>query len=469
MTEVSLGRFGDKRLAEAGAALLTAMQRQRTLCLHRLAKDRNQAVRFGRFLDNPGVTIEEMAAMAGGRTGERAAGRHVLAIQDTTELHFATHGASKRSFGKGGNGADPGLFLHPVLGVDAERDGIIGLLDCQVINRSGGKVADRHRRSADEKESRRWLHGADIAAERLDAAARITVVADRESDVYDLFARRPASVELLVRSAQDRALADGGLLAARVASWPEQDRHAIAVPPRIQRAEKTAAARVRHQRPARQAMVALRFGAVALKRAQTQAGKTLPESLALWVVDVQEIDPPLGAEPVQWRLLTTHPVTTPVEARQIVAWYKMRWHIEQVFRALKSHGLRIEESQVAEAAGFAKLALVALIAAVRSLQLVLARDGGTGQAISDAGVDAADTPALRTLNARLEGRTEKLKNPYDPSTLAWLAWIVARLGGWSGYRSKGYKPPGPKTMHHGLVRLDGIIEGWRLAECSALV
>jgi len=36
-------------------------------------------------------------------------------------------------------------------------------------------------------------------------------------------------------------------------------------------------------------------------------------------------------------------------------------------------------------------------------------------------VDPADIAALRGLNASLEGRTEKLKNPHDSTTLAWLA------------------------------------------------
>ena len=188
--------------------------------------------------------------------------------------------------------------------------------------------------------------------------------------------------------------------------------------------------------------------------------------MALWVVDVHEIDPPEGQEPVHWRLLTTHAVTTVAEAQQIVAWYRMRWIIEQVFRSLKSHGLRIEDSQMEEAHSFTKLAVVALIAAVRSMQLVLARDGSTEQTITDA-VDPADMPALRSLNASLQGRTDKLKNPHDANCLAWLAWIVARLGGWSGYTSKGYKPPGPKTMHHGLLRLDPILQGWHLAVRSA--
>jgi len=453
MIGAELGRFGDRRLACVGGALLAAMQRKRTLCVHRLAKDRNQAIQFGRFLDNPAVTTQEMLASVGRLSGERAAGRHVLAIEDTTELHFPTHTASKRGFGKGGNGEDLGLFLHPVLAVDAATAGVIGLVDCMVLNRTAGKVSDRRGRSAEEKESRRWLAGAEIAGERLAEAAQITVVADRESDVYDLFARRPPQVHLLCRSAQDRCLVGGEPLSARCDDWAEQDRTTISVPPRGT------------TRPEREAAVALRFGAVVLQRPPTQA-KALPPTVALWVVDVREIDPPHGQEPVHWRLLTTHEVATAAQARQIVAWYRMRWIIEQVFRALKTHGLRIEDSQIDEARCFTKLAVIALIAAVRSMQLVLARSGGTGQAITDA-IDPADMPALRSLNASLEGRTDKLKNPHDNTALAWLAWIVARLGGWSGYTSKGYKPPGPKTMHHGLLQLDPILVGWRLANRSA--
>ena len=137
-----------------------------------------------------------------------------------------------------------------------------------------------------------------------------------------------------------------------------------------------------------------------------------------------------------------------------------------MFRSLKSHCLRIEDSQIEQAVCFTKLAVVALIAAVRSMQLVMARDGSTRQPVTDA-VDAADMAALRCVSVSLEGRTDKLKNPYDPVTLAWFCWIVAQLGGWSGYTSKGYRPAGPKTMHHGLLRLEGILTGWHMANRSA--
>lgn len=450
--EATLGRFGDKRLECVGGALLAAMQRKRTMCVHRLAKDRKQALQFGYFLASPRVSATEMLATAGRHTAARVQGRHVLAIQDTTEVHFPTHQASKRGFGKGGNGVDLGLFLHPTIVVDAGSGGLVGLVDCIVMNRLGGKVTDdHHRREADDKESRRWLQAAAVAGERLEAAAMVTVVGDRESDIYDLFARRPENVHLLCRSAQDRTLADGGLVSERCAAWPEQERQVITVPPRGPRRERLAE-------------VAVRFGQVTLRRPGT-ASPDLPKSVTLRVVDVCETDPPAGQDRVHWRLFTTHAVETLADALQIVAWYRMRWIIEQVFRSLKTHGLRIEDSQVEDARSFTKLAVVALIAAVRAMQLVLARGGATGQSSSDA-VDPADMPALHHLSATLEGRTEKLKNPHDPQSLAWVVWIVARLGGWSAYTSKGYKPPGPKTIHLGLLRLDQILLGWHLANRS---
>ena len=146
----------------------------------------------------------------------------------------------------------------------------------------------------------------------------------------------------------------------------------------------------------------------------------------------------------------------------------MRWTIEQVFRSLKSHCLRIEESQMEEARSFLKPAVIALIAAMRAMQLVLARDGTTWQPLTDA-VDSTERTPLSELNARLEGRTEKLRNSDDPGLLAWHAWIVARLGGWSGYTSRRCKPPGPKTLHPGLIQLEQILRGWHLANCSVLV
>ena len=138
--------------------------------------------------------------------------------------------------------------------------------------------------------------------------------------------------------------------------------------------------------------------------------------------------------------------------------YRLRWRIEEVFRALKSDGLKLEDSQVTEAGRLFKLAALGLVAAARILQLVDARDGSTRPA-TDA-IVAADIPATAAIGATLEGNTARQRNPHAEGGLAWLAWIVARLGGWNC----SYKPPGPKTMARGLDRLLDRIEGFKLAQ-----
>ena len=448
MVQDDLGGFGDARLRRTGARLLAAMREQPTMCLHVLAEDRNEALSFGRFLEHAAVSSAEMLTTAGRLTATRAAGRHVLAIQDTTELNFPEHAASKGGFGTAGNGTDIGLFIHPTIAVDAAGGGVIGLVGAQVINRTAGRVSDRKGRPAEAKESQRWLKAAEEAADVLTAASSVTLVADRESDIYDMFARRPAGVHLLSRSAQDRMLVGGIVLSKTIATWPEQGRVTLSLPELPRRAARTAC-------------LALRFGNVTLRRPDT-ADRNIAANVSLFAIDVAEVAAPAQTVPLHWRLLTTHEVADLAQAQQIVAWYRLRWTIEQVFRTLKSAALDIEKSQVTQVPRFTKLAMVALIAAVRIVQIVHGRDGTTNQPISDA-IDPAMTPALAAINEKLQGKTSKLKNPHAPASLAWLSWIVARLGGWSGYTSKGYKPPGPKTIARGLTRLDGFIEGWQMA------
>ena len=443
--ELSLGEFGDIRRARVGRDFLAALVGGQTTCLRKLGGSRAGEVRFGRFLRNSEVTMSAMLTETGRATGERIGGRHILAIQDTTELNFSAHRGRKQGFGTVGNGVDIGLFLHPVVAVDAVTGGIVGLAGATVLHRT----ERRRKRVLSDKESRRWLDGAETAGRVLCGALSITVVADRESDIYEEFARRPANVELLTRAAQDRALEGGGRLFAACAAMETRERFVIDVP-------------AKGNRPARQATVALGFGEVTIKRPCNGAARTLPETLRLRVVVVRETAPPDGAVPVRWVLLTTHRVASVAQARRILAWYRLRWIIEQVFRTLKGQGFAIEDSQVVDAATLAKLATAALIAAVRVMQLVRGRDGGTGQSLTDA-FAAADEALIEALVVRLEGRTEKQKNPHPPGSFARAAWVIGRLGGWSGYSGGGYKPPGPKTMYDGLVKFDAFKQGWGLS------
>jgi hypothetical protein len=160
------------------------------------------------------------------------------------------------------------------------------------------------------------------------------------------------------------------------------------------------------------------------------------------------------------RRLTTHRVACLEDALQCVVWYRQRWHIEQLFRTLKKQGLNVEGSQVETGEGLTKLACLAIQAAVRTLQLTLARDADRGAQAAEV-FDAHEIKIVQKILPTLEGKTQKQKNPHRVGSLAQAAWVVARLGGWKGYASEA--KPGPITMLRGLQRIEAICEGWKLA------
>ena len=99
----------------------------------------------------------------------------------------------------------------------------------------------------------------------------------------------------------------------------------------------------------------------------------------------------------------------------------------------------------------------ALIAAVKVMQLVHERDRAAKRPIRDT-FDPGDDALLRQLSTSLEGKTEKQKNPHPPDSLAFAAWVLARLGGWNCY----YGKPGPIVMFNGLIRYQNLKQGWKL-------
>lgn len=197
MERVSLGYFGDARREKVGMFLHARLVENggHGVRVRQLGGDRKGEIAVTRFLRNERVSVEEMAREAALRLSKRCAGRHVLAIQDTTVV---------RSQGGGG------LYLHPVLAVDAEDGAILGLAHAEFLTRLEGKKATRRARAFEDKESYRWLAGARAAAHACAAAARVTVIGDLESDIYEPFAQRPTGTDLLVRICQNRGSPTGG-------------------------------------------------------------------------------------------------------------------------------------------------------------------------------------------------------------------------------------------------------------------
>ena len=420
------------------------------VCLRRLARGvRAREVRFNRFLGNAKVTTERVIESWSEGTALAADGRHILAIQDTSEINFSTTAERRRGLGETGHGNGRGVLLHPMLAVDAENGSCLGLLSGQVWTRKGRRTISHDLRDLSDKESQRWITTAQAAKPLLAKAAMVTALGDRESDIFALYASAAEQhFDVIARSMHDRKLNDGIGLYAGSEAMAVVEQRAIVLPARAQRAERIA-------------LLELRFGVVNLARPQTRFLRHLPKNLALNLVDVREPDPPAGMEPLHWRLLTTHPVTNAEQAWRIVEWYKRRWLIEQFFRVLKTQGFKLEDSQVGTADRLLKLVAIAAKAAVITIQLLQARDGRSHQPVQVV-FDANEVATLAALNHTIEARTKRLKNPHPPDSLAWAAWIIGRLGGWDGYPSS--KPPGPITMRHGLEYFHAVAVGRSLKD-----
>jgi len=448
--EMEIGYFGDARRERSGEFLAQRVAERQTVCLRKLADDRAEQVKFRRFLASEAVTVEEMFAHRAMLMAAAATGRHVLAIQDTSEINYQAQSGRKHGLGKVGNGTDVGLFVHPVLGVDAQSQECLGLVAAQIWRRTKSKAKNYKQLPIEEKESYRWVRGGAQAKAVLAEAAMVTVLDDREGDIYEKWARLPDErTHLLTRASRDRKLADGGRLFATMARLPEAHRFALDLAARP------------GKRGARTARMAVRFGRVRICRPGSCSDRNAPPEIELYAIEVRELNPPPN-DAICWRLLTTHPVESLEQALTVIGWYRLRWHIEQLFRTLKRQGLRIEQSVVEDGEALEKLAAIALIAAAITMQLVLARSVGSRDAPASRVFDTEQIEVLHALQKKLQGRTTKQQNSHPPESLAWAGWTIARLGGWTGYTSD--KSTGPITMRDGLERFYGIVDGYILAK-----
>lgn len=438
----------DVRLDRREEKVLTGMVMTGSTVLRKVGGTRAGELAAHRFLDNEDVTPEETITAAAERTREAARGHTVVLAQDTTEINFSGADRSRSGLGPAGDGKALGFFIHPHLAVSLDEEAVLGIGHAQIWSRDAAPVSDRKKRPIEQKESMRWLDTTAAAASFVGVAAQVIDVSDREGDIYQHFARRPDGVEMVVRAHHDRKLVGGGQLFAAAETFGEGFVRVVHVAPRGP-GDK-----------GRKAKVRVRAGTVEIARPSTADPAEDPASLKLGFVEVIEIDPPTakGTKSVCWRIVATLPVDKPHEVDRIVKIYRLRWRIEQLFRTMKSHGLKLEDTQIEAAHRLFKMSALALVAAARIMMLVDARNGSSRPATDLIAPELIE--AVAAIGRTLEGKTARQNNTHAKGSLAWLAWVVARLGGWNCY----YGLPGPKTMAAGWPRLVAMIEGYRLAE-----
>lgn len=438
------------------------MIEKNTIILNQLASDRSDLVGFSRFLNNDKITPEKLIESAIERCGQLVDGRNVLVINDTTDFNFGDHynymDAGDEHLGPMCNEGEMGFYLHPGLVVDAEDGMGLGFSYIKIWNRKHGK-GNKHDRNyfqlpLKEKESYRWIECGIESKKNLSKARHLTIIADRESDIYQEFVMLPDDkTDLIIRSCQNRCLEDSDTkLYETLSEVPSYGDYRLKV-----------RANLKGEREARDTVMEVRYKKVRIKKPSTVKDKSLPDYTEVYAVEAKErsgLTPSTG-KPICWRLLTTYSIDQIEDALKIIQWYGRRWQIELLFGTLKSKGLNFEASEVESGGGLKNLCIIGLQVALKINQLSQGRNNEQKQSAAIS-FTTEQTVVLKALLGHFEGKTEKQKNHYKEGTLAWAAWVIARMGGWKGYASES--KPGNKTMRIGLMKLESISLGWKLAQ-----
>ncbi len=384
---------------------------------------------------------------------------HLLCIQDTTEFNFTHHlkriGKADKDIGPVTRDDNAGFFCHPMLVVDPVHMMPIGISSVHLWNRSWDKKNKYQRnyknQDISEKESYRWIDSAQRTKRVLSETPVLTVIGDRESDIYEEIATVPDErTHLLIRSSKNRILhGSTEKLFEALAASEEKATYDLKI-----YANKS--------RKNRLAPMSLRYKKVNIKKPKNKKLDNYPNYVEMWAIQAEELKEsvPDGEEPILWRLLTTHSIESTQDAMKYIQWYKTRWLIEELFRVLKSKGLQIESSQLETGAALKKLVIMALQVALTTMTLKMSLNNKQ-QLSARITFTPIQIQFFTILMNSLEGKTQKQKNPYPKNTLAWAAWAIARLSGWSGYGSHG--PPGYISIKLGLDIFLNKFEGYEMA------
>lgn len=430
-----------------------------TSIVNKMAGDHAEKIAVYRMLNNNRFSYKELLEASFEKCAKAIDTNHVLVIQDTTEFNY--QGLKQKllenkdeDIGPTSSNDIAGYFCHPGLVINPDNDTIYGFSSTLFYNRSWNKK-DKNERNykklpIEEKESYRWIETAEKSKEVIPNNVQMTIIGDRESDIYEEFLRVPDHrTNVLVRAKSNRILVgQEQKLFEYIADQPVQKSFELEITGNNKRTKRTA-------------QMELRFAPITIDAPGNYKGEK--KKIDLWVIAVRESSTtvPIGETPVLWYLLTTHKIETIDQALQCVDWYKKRWYIEELFRVLKTKGFRIESSQLSSGAGLKKLLALTLEAAIKVMALKLSLTQEI-QKTATTLFSSTEITLLHLLTQKLEGKTGKLKNPYEVDSMAWCAWTIARLAGWSGYISQG--PPGYITIKEGYDRFTLQHEGFLMLQ-----
>jgi hypothetical protein len=446
----------DQRLLKRGNIIFDKLFKNSVHSIRQITQSDSEAKAIYRFLQNDNVSEDDIIKNMSSNCISSCTNKVVLCIQDTSEVNLYNHKnrVKKDQYIGTTNAAKGGIgfLIHPSFVIDAETLVPYGFCDVKIWNRPLDKLTkkerDYNKLPIEEKESYKWIESSLKSKKALNQSKEIIIIQDREGDIYEQFGSVPdQKTHLLVRARANRTLSDKTKLFDYIANQPAMGKYSIEL-----EGDK------RKNIKKREATLEVRYSEVTINK-NDLSSKTAPKNITLYIIEAKEIDPDVD-NPICWRLLTTIKIDNLETALKCITWYTCRWIIEEVFRILKKEGFDIEASELTYAKSIRKLCLMMMETIVKLFLMQIAYDSPEQEIEPRSCFSEAELECLEYQIIMLEGKTEKLKNPYQNKDLKRYVWAIARLGGWKGYLTE--RKPGITTLWIGIQKFTSIMQGWQL-------
>ncbi len=403
---------------------------------------------FYRLCDCEEVTHEVLIAAARAHTLARinAHAGPVLIVHDATELDYTSLKSLAGQLGQIGKGTHRGYICHNSVAVTADSGEVLGLLDQTLHHRVKVKKETlAQHRGRESRESLLWLRGTRHAP----ADWRWIDVSDQGSDTFEYLEHANRSGRrFVVRACKARKVLRGHEpqapqheLHAASQLLPELGRYTMDVQPQPGRVAR------------KNAEFVIRGGSVLIHPPHRKQGQHGDEPLPMWLAQVTEVAPPAGEQAIDWTLLTNEPVRKLADAQRVIAWYKLRWTVEEYHKAKKT-GCGIETLQFCTTARLEPaIALLSIVA----LTLLNLREIARRPEAKERRADTLLAPDYITVLSRW-----RYQEARPAMTIYEFCMALGRLGGHQNRKGDGH--PGWLVLWRGWTKLQAMLDGFDAAQ-----
>ena len=456
MQKRELSDLEDVRLVARGNMFMNDLFAKSTHSIRQVSENEAAAKGNYRFLRNDRVSEEDIVSNLVSNCQYACRDKYVVCIADTSEINLSCHsGRINRDDDIGTTNANKekglGFFIHPSLVLDAFTGVPYGYADIKIWNRplkfKSKFEREYNKLPINQKESYKWIEVSKNTKEAIGGITqKLVIIQDREGDIYEQFATIPdEKTDLLIRASTNRTLRDKTKLFSCLADQKSQGSYEIPI-------AAIAGKKVRI------AKMEIRYKKVEICKTSSTS-KGVAKQTELYFIEAREVGYK-GIDNICWRILTSIEIENIEIAKLCIEWYSWRWKIEEVFKILKKEGYNIEASELEYAGSVRKMCLLIMEVIIKLFLMRLAYAEPEIELEAHSCFTDEEQEFLEHKIEKLEGKTEKQKNPFKTKDLKRYVWAIARMGGWKGYESKRH--PGITTLWVGVKFFKAEMKGWQL-------